>query len=106
MTTPQPLDILAHLDWSEIACQNPRRQCPHPATWLTETHAIDCCNDTNNPFGNITELLCNTCLTELRREVDDHINQLPKPPAIPACFTCGAPIREPSDILRTVKAIA
>src|SRR4029077_4460139 len=67
--TTQPLDVLDDLDWTAIVCQNHRRKCDHEATLIVEWHAIDHCNETGHPDGNLVELLCQQCLEWLQHEV-------------------------------------
>lgn len=104
--TVQPLDTLVDLDWRDIACQNPMRECDHCATQVAEVHAVHQCENVDSPFGNVVELLCDGCVDELRAQVDDYLEGLnQRSPGRVHCFTCGAPIAEPSDILRSVRPI-
>lgn len=104
----QPADHLNDLDWHELRCQNQRHECSNQATHIIERHAVDECNTTGHPFGNIVEILCGQCLWELDARIDELLARMrwftPRP-AIPSCFTCGCPIAESSDILRSTKAI-
>jgi hypothetical protein len=104
--TTQPLDVLDDLDWTAIVCQNHRRKCDHEATLIVECHAIDHCNETGHPDGNLVELLCQQCLEWLQHEVDRFIGKLKRIPGQRACRTCGTPIAESSDVLRSVRPLA
>ena len=104
--TTQPLDVLDDLDWTAIVCQNHRRKCDHEATLIVEWHAIDHCNETGHPDGNLVELLCQQCLEWLQHEVDRFIGKLKRIPGQRACWTCGTPIAESSDVLRSVRPLA
>jgi hypothetical protein len=104
--TTQPLDVLDDLDWTAIVCQNHRRKCDHEATLIVEWHAIDHCNETGHPDGNLVELLCQQCLEWLQHEVDRFIGKLKRIPGQRACRTCGTPIAESSDVLRSVRPLA
>lgn len=103
--TTQPLDVLDDLDWTAIVCQNHRRKCDREATLIAELHAIDHCNETGHPDGNLVEL-CQQCLEWLQHEVNRFISKLKRIPGKRACWTCGAPIAESSDVLRSVRPLA
>lgn len=102
--TIQPIDTLAALDWKTIGCQSARRDCTRHATHQLELHVIDDCNDAS-PFGNDVELLCDECLDEERAAIGRYLANLAQFPGRVACLTCGAPVAEPGDILRAVRAL-
>ncbi|WP_044109816.1 hypothetical protein [Mycobacterium canetti] len=104
-TTTLPLAVLTHLDWHDLTCQHQDPECDHRATVKVEYHAVDECNYTGNPFGNIVELLCTQCLDRLKARIDSHIRQLARTNCRAQCFTCGAPIAETTDILRSVRPL-
>jgi hypothetical protein len=94
------------LDWTAVVCQNHRRKRDHEATHIVEWHAIDVCNETGHPDGNVVELLCQQCLEWLQDEVDRYIGKQKRLPGKRACWTCGAPIAESSDVLRSARPLA
>lgn len=67
---------LAALDWTSITCQN-EQGCSRTAAYVVELHAVDhCLGDATNPAGNVTEILCGTCLAALRLSINRHVARL------------------------------
>lgn len=105
MSTAEPLDQLADLNWTDYTCQNDDPECDSRATHIVEYHQVDNSNDDETLFGNIIELLCDPCLDTLRVRIATHIKQLARIPGRVACFTCCAPIHDETDILRSVRPL-
>jgi hypothetical protein len=111
---PDTGEMLVAHDWHTIACQcdhydcTRKGGCQNQATRHIEFHALDQCNtpvtrdgDTVNPFGNYVYILCEPCLNSLAQAVAVYVDRL-NVYGRKTCMTCGAPIRELSDIIREV----
>lgn len=108
-------DSIAHLDFTDIACQcthwECRTGCPRHATVKVSYHALDQCDgthDTNAELdadGNHTLLLCLHCLHMLELHTEQHLKRL-NAYGRPHCQTCCAPAASTRpDILREVVAL-
>lgn len=95
---------LAALDWGGITCQS-GAGCTNWASYVVHLHAVDECNDPDlDPFGNTVEILCIACLWHVEAKVLLQVGRLTRSPGA-FCLTCGAPVREPTDIMRDVAAL-
>lgn len=93
---------LAALDWGGITCQS-GAGCTNRASYVVHLHAVDECNDPDlDPFGNTVEILCIACLWHVEAKVLLQVGRLTRSPGA-FCLTCGAPVREPTDIMRDVE---
>lgn len=86
--------------------QAPGNEIPHTLAALDWGGiTVDECNDPDlDPFGNTVEILCIACLWHVEAKVLLQVGRLTRSPGA-FCLTCGAPVREPTDIMRDVAAL-
>lgn len=110
--TPEEIDRrAAELDaqWHGrgVTCQCPACRCTQPAEARLEIHQIGSCDGADaNQLGNRVELLCLDCARTAwlnARTVIERVAAVgARMGAVPLCGTCGAPLTNPSDIIRFV----
>lgn len=108
MTAQPDIDIVRHLDWHTYRCQCPQHAsgCDNRAVYAVALHALHACNQPGlDPFGNRIELRCGPCVAQLWAEIQHKIVELNRYGRA-QCETCGAPIADASDVLRSVEVIA
>lgn len=101
------IDVLAALDW-QYRCQ--WRKCRDPAVNEVHTHLIDMCSNVHyaDMWGNTVTFFCEQHTSEVQRAAKNMVARLNKAPISgPAqCQSCGAPLVEMSDILRSIGPMA
>lgn len=93
---------LTYLDWGNYSCQWWR--CYQSAVNEVHTHVVNSCNnrDHTDVFGDTIHLLCAQHTTELKTAAQRRINRLNRF-GRPMCTTCGAPLADAEDIVRSVR---
>lgn len=98
--------LAAELDWSEVACQCAHHAadgCTANATRVIAIHALHRCNEPGlDEDGNRVEIRCFSCVQQLWIEIHAKLEPLNRHGRA-HCGTCGAPITQVSDVLRSVE---
>jgi hypothetical protein len=107
MTTHPDIDQIAHLEWTDYACQCPCHSggCRNRATHTVAIHALHGCDGEGlDPFGNRVELRCVPCVMALQIEIGVGLGQVNRW-GVGQCDSCGAPLAAIGDVLRSVSEL-
>lgn len=102
------IEGLEPLDWREYRCQCAHHGsdgCDQRARWILTIHAISRCDDPGlDPDGNRIEIRCMKCVERLRSHIKHSLTQINQRGRA-YCDTCGAPLVEVEDVLRSVRRL-
>lgn len=103
--TADPMESLTALDFAQT-CECPKHPCTSPATHVVQRHALHRCESEGlTADGNHLELLCGGCVNGLWAVVSAELGLLRRKPGRFACETCGAPVAEVGDVVRSVEVL-
>lgn len=104
--TLRDLDTLIALDWINYQCQCPHHGdtgCHQPARYTLAIHAINTCNQPDlDHFGNRIEIRCAECTTRLWANIRATLGMFT---GRWECGSCGAPLVDVFDVLRSIEAL-
>lgn len=102
--TAAPEAALTALDFAPT-CQCPVHPCTSVASFVVERHALHRCDEGDLTVdGNRVELLCSGCVSRLRVVVAGQLARF-RVPGRYACETCGAPVAEVGDVVRSIERL-
>lgn len=104
--TAIPEDLIRDFGEIQCCCEHGDGQCTNSARIEAVIHCIGQCEDPRYaPHGNIAELLCMECFTNLAYAVVETIVRMMMWHTALECQTCRAPVRTPHDVIREVRPL-